>query len=526
MRIFNTTGPVRPSQHYCLPPLERFNLNDVLFLIDQQKYFVLHAPRQVGKTSYLLALMEYLNAEGTYRCLYFNVEAAQAMRENVEAAMRVIVGGMASQARIYLNDLFLDEIMVEALEKYGTGVLNAMITRWAAQSEKPLILLIDEIDTLIGDTLISVLRQLRAGYPNRPADFPQSVILCGVRDVRDYRIHSSRDKMVITGGSAFNIKVASLRLGNFSHAEVAELYRQHTDETGQAFTPEAMTLVWELTEGQPWLVNALGYELCFRTEVERNNRETVTAERIQQAKEQIIQRRETHLDQLTDKLQEERVRNVIEPILAGQTEPERLPLDDVQYVEDLGLITTHQQLRIANKIYQEVIPRELTYTTQLTITHETAWYVAPDGRLDMEKLLIAFQEFFRLHSEHWVERFDYKEAGPQLLLQAFLQRIINGGGRIEREYGLGRERTDLLIVWPYDEQGAVQRVVIETKLRHGKLDTVITKGLAQTWAYMDRSDTTHGHLIIFDRSTSRSWDEKIFKRNETHNGVGITVWGM
>lgn len=526
MRIFNTTGPVRPSQHYCLPPLERFNLNDVLFLIEQQKYFVLHAPRQVGKTSYLLALMEYLNAQGTYHCLYFNVEAAQAMRENVEAAMRVIMGQLASGARTYLDDLFPQQIMVEMLEIYGAGALSELLVRWTAQNEKPLILLIDEIDTLIGDTLISVLRQLRAGHPKRPTSFPQSIILCGVRDVRDYRIHSSRDKEVITGGSAFNIKVASLRMDNFKQTEVEELYRQHTAETGQTFTAEAMALVWTLTEGQPWLVNALGYEVCFRTEVERANRETVTVGRITHAKEQIIQRRETHLDQLTDKLQEERVRNVIEPILAGQVEPERMPLDDVQYVEDLGLITTDQQLRIANKIYQEVIPRELTYTTQLTITHETTWYTTPNGQLDMEKLLTAFQEFFRQHSERWVERFDYKEAGPQLLLQAFLQRLINGGGRIEREYGLGRQRTDLLIIWPYGDHGAVQQVVIETKLRHGKLETVITEGLRQTWAYMDRSGTTNGHLIIFDRSTSRTWEEKIFKKNRTHKHVAITVWGM
>ena len=527
MRIFNTTGPVRPNQHYCLPPLERFNLNDVLFLIEQQKYFVLHAPRQVGKTSYLLALMEYLNAQGRYHCLYFNVEAAQAMREDVAAAMQAILWELSSSAETFLNDPYPASIQADIFKQAGAGnALSALLTQWTENSKKPLILLSDEIDSLIGDTLISVLRQLRAGYTKRPAHFPQSVILCGVRDVRDYRIHSSRDKAVITGGSAFNIKVESLRLGNFKQHEVEELYRQHTAETGQAFTPEALALIWDLTQGQPWLTNALGYETCFRTEADRKHDQTITAQRINQAKESLIQRRETHLDQLTDKFKEARVQRVIEPMLAGQAQPERLVLDDVQYVEDLGLITTHQQLRIANKIYQEVIPRELTYTTQLTITHETTWYIAPDGRLDMDKLLTAFQDFFRKHSEHWVERFDYKKAGPQLLLQAFLQRIINGGGRIEREYGLGRKRTDLLLIWPYGDQGRVQEVVIETKLRHGSLETVIAEGLSQTWDYMDRSGTTDGHLIIFDRSKTRSWDEKLFKRSETHQNITITVWGM
>ena len=146
----------------------------------------------------------------------------------------------------------------------------------------------------------------------------------------------------------------------------------------------------------------------------------------------------------------------------GDQEPSAIPPDDVSYVRDLGLIKTEGQLTIANPIYQEVIPRELTYSTQLTISEQPAWYIRPDGRLDLPKLLAAFQQFFREHSESWLERFDYKEAGPQLLLQAFLQRILNGGGRVDREYGLGRRRTDLLIVWNYP--GGVQRAVIELKL--------------------------------------------------------------
>ena len=92
------------------------------------------------------------------------------------------------------------------------------------------------------------------------------------------------------------------------------------------------------------------------------------------------------------------------------------------------------------------------------------------GRLRADKLLAAFQTFFREHSEHWLERYQYREAGPQLLLQAFLQRIVNSGGRIEREYGLGRMRTDLLVVWPGAPTGPEtdsQRIVIECKVRHG-----------------------------------------------------------
>ena len=427
------------------------------------------------------------------------------------------------------------------------GALNTVLTRWAEESPKPIVLLVDEIDALIGDTLISVLRQLRAGYDKRPLHFPQSIILCGVRDVRDYRIHSDKEKTIITGGSAFNIKAESLRLGDFTQTEMGMLYQQHTEETGQIFLPETLALAWEYTNGQPWIVNALGYETCFRLP-EGKLQTKVTPAMLGQAKENLIIRRETHLDQLADKLKEGRVQRVIGPVLAGFAEPEKIPVDDLNYVSDLGLIRIDGQIRIANAIYREIIPRELNYSTQVTISHEPSWYIRDDGMLNMKKLLSAFQDFFQEHSEHWIERFDYKEAGPQLLIQAFLQRIVNGGGRIEREYGLGRMRTDLLVIWPVKEQNMddrlqmtegigyqsssicypvkIQRVVIELKILYKSMAKTIGAGLKQTWEYMDRCRADEGHLVIFDRSTKKSWKKKRFVMEKSFQEHSITVWGM
>ena len=105
-RFFNTAGPIRCDIHYCLPPLERFDLPEVLRLINQQKYFVLHAPRQTGKTSSLLALMSYLNQQGQYRCLYFNAEVGQYARENARQAMQAILAEMASRAQLERDTTF------------------------------------------------------------------------------------------------------------------------------------------------------------------------------------------------------------------------------------------------------------------------------------------------------------------------------------------------------------------------------------------------------------------------------------
>ena len=533
MRFFNTTGPVKPARHYHIPPLDRMNLAELRRLVDEERYFVLHAPRQTGKTSVLLALQELLHGEGRYRCVYANVEAAQAMREDVREATQAILSQLARQAR-QVGDRFLTETWSGVFAEHGSSALGEALALWSEADEKPLVLLIDEIDALVGDTLLSVLRQLRANYPHRPKSFPQSIVLCGVRDVRDYRIHSSSANTMVAGGSAFNIKAESLRLGDFSRAKVLALLGQHTAETGQAFADEALEAMWAQTRGQPWLVNALAYEACFRGDDGPDHGRRIEEADVIDAREALILRRDTHLDQLADKLQEERVRRVVEPLLAGADEMD-FSGPDLEYVRDLGLVAHDTPLRIANPIYAEVVPRELTWTTQERLLQDTAWYVSPSGGLEMDKLLGAFQEFFREHSEHWVERFQYKEAGPQLLLQAFLQRVVNSGGRIEREYGLGRGRTDLLVLWPETSGGrsgraglgeSTRKYVVECKLLHKGLERTVAQGVEQTAGYMDRCGAQEGHLVVFDRREGRSWDEKVFRTVRTAgSGAEVRVWG-
>jgi len=354
------------------------------------------------------------------------------------------------------------------------------------------------------------------------------MVLCGVRDVRDYRIHRS-DGEIITGGSAFNIKSESIRLQDFTQADVKAPLQQHTDATGQTFEPGVLEEIWVDTQGQPWLVNALAYEACFRKPTQRDRTQPVTVEQMRQARESLILRRDTHLDQLADKLREPRVRRVVEPIVASLRGSEDLPDDDIQYCRDLGLIGLGRPLAIANRIYQEVIPRQLTWSTQETMVQEQAWYLTPDGHMDMDKLLTAFQQFFRENAQSWLERYAYKEAGPQLLLQAFLQRIVNGGGRIAREYGLGAGRTDLFLQWPLTEQGFIgpmQQVVLELKIEHKGKAATLAQGLAQTARYADQCGADSAHLLIFNRDPQVDWDDKIYRQTCQQGSRAISVWGM
>jgi hypothetical protein len=530
-RFFNTAGPMIPEDHYYIDALTRVDWEEIRRLIHGKRYFVMHAPRQTGKTSALMAMMHALNEEGNYACAYSNIEAAQVARNDVSQGIPTVCSAVSTALASYLERPELRKwYLEEGVKIQPQDQLFQLLSHWTVTSDKPTVLFIDEIDALVGDTLVSVLRQLRAGYNVRPGEFPQSIILCGVRDVRDYRIHQGSGE-IITGGSAFNIKTKSLRMGNFSQEETKALWLQHTEETGQVFDDAIFPELWEDTYGQPWLVNALGQEIIWDIRANRDRSRKITLSDYKEAREELIQSRATHLDQLIDKLEEPRVHRVIAAIISGESSDiEPIKPDDQQYVEDLGLIRTRPKIAISNRIYMEVIPRELTWIAQTHIPEqEQEWYVTPEHSLDMPKLLAAFQQFYREHADIWSKSFMFEEAAPQLLLQAFLQRIVNGGGLITREYGLGRKRTDLFIEWPLDEKqgihGPLQRIVIEVKLLRGALETIISQGLEQTADYVRRVGADEAHLMIFDRNPEKAWDERIWRRDGNYGGLDITIWG-
>lgn len=494
-RFFNTAGPCDPERHYMLPPERR--LPEVRKLIEQAHYFVVHAPRQTGKTTAFRALAESLVAEGRYTALYTSCEAGQAAGSDLESGISAVLETLHQDAEIRLPPELYPPVEDPSLDP--TTRLRDLLIRWARQSPKPIVLFLDEIDALLGGVLLSVLRQLRSGYPERPGSFPQSVALIGLRDVRDYRLQARPEAESLGTASPFNIKVESLTLRNFTAGEVAELYEQHTADTGQVFTPEAKRLAFELTGGQPWLVNALARQAVEK--LVSDPAVPVTAEVIEQAKEILIQRRDTHLDSLIDRLREPRVQRVIEPLLAGEILSPEVLDDDVRLVEDLGLVaTTPGGLTIANPIYREVIPRALTSLLERSITVPRPTYVAPDGRLRFDLLLADFRSFWAQHAEAFLAQAPYSEAAAQLVFMAFLQRVVNGGGFIDREYSVGRGRIDLCIRWPHP--GGVERFAVELKVWRDRRPDPIPEGLEQLAGYLARLGLDRGTLILFDGRTS------------------------
>ncbi|MEL6489449.1 MAG: ATP-binding protein [Cyanobacteria bacterium J06621_3] len=508
-RWFNTAGPCNPDDHYMLPSVER--LPSVKRLIEQSGYFVIHAPRQTGKTTAMLTLAQALTNEGEYAALMVSAEVGAAYTQNLESTDAAILRAWQDAAAFWLpSDSHPPDW--SSLKSVGQA-----LSMWARESSKPIVLFIDEIDSLRDDALISVLRQLRDGYPRRPGGFPKSLALIGLRDVRDYKAASGGSERLGTA-SPFNIKIESLTLQNFTQAEVATLYQQHTTDTGQVFTTAAIEKAYDLTQGQPWLVNALARQMV---EVLAPDPATsLTEEHVKQAKEILIQRRDTHLDSLAARLREPRIRAIIEPMLAGQ-ELGDVPNEDIEFVLDLGLCVKSSQggLVIANPIYKEVLPRVLSVVPSASLPQIAPTWLTPEGKLDSEALLDAFLQFWRQHGEPLLKSAPYHEIAPHLVMMAFLHRVANGGGILDREYALGMGRMDLCLRY------GQETLAIELKVwREGRPDP-LTRGLAQLDDYLGRLGLETGWLVIFDRREQLPPIEErtTTEVEETSKGRSITV---
>ncbi|MCK9900620.1 ATP-binding protein [Frankia sp. Cpl3] len=494
-RRFNTAGPCRPGIDYMIPAASR--LPEAQGLIDQEGYFVVHAPRQTGKTTTLEALARELTAAGRYAALLFSCEVGRAAGDDFGAATR----GILDRIRAGAQDALPAELCPPPWPEASDGALLAeALTAWARACPRPLVLFFDEIDALRGQSLISVLSQLRDGYRGRPDGFPSSVVLCGLRDVRDYKAASGGDPSRLGTSSPFNIKLKSLRLGDFTADDVRDLYAQHTVDTGQEFAPEALARAFELTAGQPWLVNALAREVIEEIGVPVS--EAVTVDDVEYAKERLILARATHLDSLAARLAEPRVRRVLGPVLAGDVLTIEPYDDDIAYLRDLGLIAPDPPVRAANPIYREVIVRVLASRIQESVIADPRSFIRSDGTFDLPRMLTEFTEFWIEHGEFLTSRDYYHEAAPQLVLMGFLQRVVNGGGYVDREYGVGTGRTDLLVRWPYtgvDGTRRLQREALELKVwRAGRSDP-LRAGLRQLDGYLDRLGLATGVLVVFDQ---------------------------
>ncbi len=515
-RFFNTTGPCDPRDHYMLSPSRR--LPDVLHLVERKQYFVLHAARQVGKTTAMRALAVQLRADG-HVAIHATLETSQGAEAVEEAEPRWLWSIHEDAAVLPLaqrppSPTSVDEVAVGRR-------LGAWLSSWcAAVAPRHVVLLLDEADTVSGPALVNLFRQLRAGFNQRPERFPASVGLIGMRDLRDY-LTESKDGVPVNPGSPFNIKAASITMRNFTAEEVVELVSQHTADTGQVFTPGASARIFEWTAGQPFLVNALA--LCCMDELCPDRSVAVTAAHVDEAKERLVLSRTTHLDALAERLKEPRVARVVQAVLLGDEEVDYAH-DDFRYVVDLGLVALGSGgAETANRLYREVLARELSYSRQRNTPAPWWPWSTPDGRLDFPALVGAFRDYWRENADAITEHLPlYPEAVAHLTFMAFLQRVVNGGGQVYREFAAGRGAVDIVTHY------AGERFVTEVKRvrARDRLDTVKDKGVVQLSRYLQALGMREGWLLVVDQRAGRAWDEKLWQETRQVDGRTVHLVGL
>jgi len=507
-KFFNTAGLCTPDKHHMVPPLNR--LTEIKLYIKNEFYFTIHAPRQSGKTTYLHALTQKLNSEGKYIAIVVSFEEAGYKSITVKEANEALIDCVYRAA--------LKQIpAAERPKEEKARNLKVYLEMWCESQEKPIVLLIDEIDSLMDDVLVAMLRQLRDGYQSRPKYFPSSIALVGLRDIRDYRAKIREGRESMGTASPFNIISDSLTLEDFTKEEVYDLLDQHTQATGQEFPIDSKQEIYRLSNGQPWLTNALARQIVEKI-LQNDHAQNISLELVTEAKKQLILRRDTHLDCLIDKLNEERVKTIVQAIINGDNIIFDKLDDTVSYVRDLGIVSQASPLEFANPIYAEIIPRVMASGFQDSLPKEIQQdkYVDQNGLLDMEKLLKSFQVFYQRNSQAWLNRYEYKESAHHLLLMAFLQRIVNGG-EIVREMAVGNGRLDMLVKFNKQE------FALEIKIKRDNI--TIEEGKEQLSNYLDRLGLPEGYLVIFDPG-KKKWEQKIYYKDITYNNKKIIMVGL
>ena len=521
-RWFNIGGPCNAAKNYMLSATDR--LPEVAALVHKERYFVVHAPRQCGKTTAFLSFANEINAKGGAVALYCSLETVQEFpdpREGLPLVYQCICGA-ARRSRAFGGCPFIaEDAPVPPVEHVLSEGISNLLSKLAVHVGKPLVMFFDEVDCLSEGTLVSFLRQLRQGRIScvEPNSFPSSVALIGMRDIRDYKAKIRPAAETLGSASPFNVITEAMTLRSFTEPELRALYRQHTDETGQDFEEEALCKAFELSQGQPYLVNALARWCVEKIHGDDFSR-PVTGADMDEAKEKIVRERGTHLDSLMERMKEPRVRRIVEPVMLGGNLNRDTLNDDLRYVLDLGILVERDGALVpANPMYAEIIGRYLSWGTQQNVrmlVPEAPW--AKDDGLDMAGLMAAFQDFWRENADEAAVPFQYREAYPQLVLQAFLQRVINGGGEIIREMALGKKAMDLGVLF----RGAKYAVECKKVAFYEKSHE---KAYDQICGYMDRLGVGEGWLVVFDPDLTKPWEGKVYAQDLPWQGKTIHLVG-
>ncbi|MDR1080743.1 MAG: AAA-like domain-containing protein [Deltaproteobacteria bacterium] len=564
MKSFNIESACRPNEHYMLPIFDRCpKINE---MIDGKKYFLIHSPRQSGKTTVLKNLTNQINKDGKYYAVWCPLSRLTKISDDADAMNGVVSAirtGLKTSSIPILKQKYSEYQYVSTLSEREK--VDEFLYRLTTELDKETILFFDEMDTLTGSPLYLFLSILKDFFDSRTSDpimYPRSIALVGTKDIRE-----ALDKIIpeneLTGRpSPFNISPFSLTLPNFNIDEVEKLYAQHTQACDQIFERNAIERAWHWSEGQPWLVNALANEV-IANQLNNDFSQNITGENIDKAAYTLISSKLSHIQSLKNRFAEKRISKVLFALFGGTKDlSEAVTSDDIQIVVDLGLVKMVQDnisgesaFHVSNPIYQSVIVKALTSPLQNAIPDEIVKPYINSTSIDMKGLIASFQTYWQqnsgmftssdfinktinlsvrnawkslgiirdnIMSKEFIKAFKKNfinatnESLAHLVFFSFIQKLVNGGvDSVTREYALGNSRADICIIYN-------KRIYpIELKI---KGVSTYKHSIEQLHGYMDKCGADEGWLLIIDKDLDKPWTDKIRNAVEPYKGKTIHVF--
>ncbi len=511
---FNITGNCRPRKHYIADVSRKLAIT--FNMVERGNYFIINRPRQYGKTTMLYSLTEKLQKTGEYIVFNTSFEGiGDAIFDDESVFTKGFIELLATYATAYAPEL---ETWLEAQASRIENLkgLSKMITKLMQQTDKKIVLIIDEVDKSSNNQLfVSFLAMLRSKYLESDV-FPtfHAVVLAGLHDVKSLKL-KLRPQDEQKYNSPWNIAADFKVDMNLQPSEIKPMLDEYVADTGVKMDTEAMSEdLFYYTSGYPFLVSKL-CKMMDEDILPTKDAQEWTEQDLEWVVQKLSREQNTNLDSLSKNLENnpDLYNLVYRMLVLGEREDYNIYDPLVSLGMMYGIFRNGQGIRIHNKIYEEVIYHYMTSKTKSQLI--LSGYInneavrLPNNALNMELVLQKFQAFMQeQYSKH--DR-DFLERHGRLVYLAFMKPILNGHGYDFKEVQISEERRLDVTITFYQH-----KYVAELKIWRGQV--AHEEGLNQLSNYLDRLHLTEGYLIIFDHKEIKTWesgwiqhkDKKIF----------------
>lgn len=516
MESFPTHGPVNPQRHFSVPCLDRIDHEALVAELYERRLVFFWAPPSFGMTSLWLALRDAFaervsEGQEVFRPdpLYLDVSAAVLGDQPLEDRVLAVMTEIGLRAKVDLEEDEPFNLIEEVFGIHGPGAsIRTQVQRWLLMREAPLVFLVDGLQECSAAVAALILQQLSPFHEDAAGE-GLGLLIAGRGSLR---------WMFPEGAPPLLNRAAHFDLPGLTVTQVQQTAEVFRLKSGRTINHEAVDFIHQLTQGHPWLVNLLFEQIITLAEGETE----IGGEHVAEAKEQLIGSSASPLQRWFPFCRRPGVQRVIEPLLTASTPKYFLNHRDLDEASALGLIAGFDPPRFANRLLEEWIPRRLVLGNDLFLSrHEEE--IAVDGRLNFPALLSRCQSFFAGEGRGVMANMPYPDAGPLLLLQGFIARLVHNHGRIEREVDTAREMVTLFIFWKTPD--GIQTVILGLKPVGAAAEVSVHRHLNQVSHYMDLCETGEGFLVLLPKGGSQPASAASMAHSaEDVDGKTVQLW--